>query len=81
MQVNMLEAKSQLSRLVKATLEGEEVIIARNGVPLVKLVKVQAVRKRRQPGAWAGLPRAASAWDSPEFNQSIAEELGGDKPL
>jgi len=31
MQVNVLEAKSQLFKLVKAALEGEEVIIARNG--------------------------------------------------
>ncbi len=38
MQVNVLEAKSQLSKLVKAALEGEEVIIARNGEPKVKLV-------------------------------------------
>jgi prevent-host-death family protein len=81
MQVNMLEAKSQLSKLVKAALDGEEVIIASNGVPMVKLVKVQAARKRRKPGAWAGLPRAASDWDSPEFNQTLAEELGGNKPL
>jgi len=33
MQVNVLEAKSQLSKLVKAALEGEEVIIGRNGEP------------------------------------------------
>jgi prevent-host-death family protein len=38
MQVNVLDAKSQLSKLVKAALEGEEVIIARNGEPMVKLV-------------------------------------------
>ncbi len=31
MQYNMLEAKSQLSRLVKAALEGEEVVIANHG--------------------------------------------------
>jgi prevent-host-death family protein len=41
--VNMLEAKSQLSRLVKQALEGEDVIIASNGEPMVKLVPV--VRK------------------------------------
>ena len=38
MKVNMLEAKSQLSRLVKAALAGEEVIIASNGTPMVRLV-------------------------------------------
>ena len=40
MKVNMLEAKSQLSRLVKQALEGEDVIIASNGEPMVKLVPV-----------------------------------------
>jgi antitoxin (DNA-binding transcriptional repressor) of toxin-antitoxin stability system len=37
-QVNMLEAKSQLSRLVKAALAGEEVIIASHGKAQVTLV-------------------------------------------
>lgn len=40
MQVNMLEAKNQLSRLVKAALAGEEVIIANHGVPAVRLQPV-----------------------------------------
>ncbi len=38
MQFTVHTAKSQLSKLVKAALEGEEVIIARNGEPMVKLV-------------------------------------------
>mgnify|MGYP001179701738 CR=1 FL=1 len=38
MQVNMLEAKNQLSKLVKAALAGEEVIIANHGVPAVRLI-------------------------------------------
>jgi prevent-host-death family protein len=74
MQVNMLEAKSQLSKLVKAALEGEEVVIASHGVPMVKLVKIGAPRK---PGAWRGLPAAAPDWDAPEFNRRIADELAG----
>ena len=38
MQVNMLEAKNQLSKLVKAAVSGEEVIIASNGQAQVRLV-------------------------------------------
>ena len=41
MQVNMLEAKNQLSRLVKAAQAGEEVIIANHGVPAARLVAVE----------------------------------------
>lgn len=77
MQVNMLEAKSQLSKLVKAALEGEEVIIASHGVPMVKLVRIGSPRKPRKPGAWRGLPAAAPDWDAPEFNRRIADELAG----
>ncbi len=40
MQCNMLEAKSQLSKLVQAALSGEDVIIANKGVPVVRLVKI-----------------------------------------
>lgn len=77
MQVNMLEAKSQLSKLVKAALEGEEIIIASHGVPMVKLVKVGTPPKPRKPGAWRGLPAAAPDWDAPELNRQIGDELGG----
>jgi len=37
-QVNVHEAKSQLSKLIEATLRGEEVVIARGNVPVVKMV-------------------------------------------
>ncbi len=50
--VNMLEAKSQLSRLVKEALEGEEVVIASNGEPLVRLVPVANRRRLRGCLAW-----------------------------
>ena len=38
MQVNILEARNQLSRLIKAALAGEEVIIANRGEPVVRIV-------------------------------------------
>jgi prevent-host-death family protein len=76
-QVNMLEAKSQLSKLVKAAVAGEEVVIASNGVPVVRLVPVSARRKARKPGAWSKLPPAARDWDSPEVNRRIADALAG----
>ncbi len=39
--VNMLEAKTQLSKLVERALNGEEVVIARDGQPQVRLVPVR----------------------------------------
>ena len=52
MQVNILEAKNQLSKLVKAAAGGEEVIIASNGKPVAKLVPVEGPRKL---GGWGKL--------------------------
>lgn len=81
MQCNMLEAKSQLSKLVQAALEGEDVIIANKGVPVVRLVKIGAKDFARKPGAWAGLPKAKADWDSATTNAAIAEEFtGGELP-
>jgi prevent-host-death family protein len=55
MLVNMLEAKTQLSKLVEAVMRGEEVIIANRGKPMVKLVKAEPEAKARAWGGWEGL--------------------------
>lgn len=60
--VNMHQAKSSLSRLVERALAGDEVVIARNGKPLVQLVPVQKKRKPRVPGRGKG-----KIWISPDF--------------
>ncbi|MDN5763061.1 MAG: type II toxin-antitoxin system Phd/YefM family antitoxin [Microlunatus sp.] len=44
--VNVGQAKTDLSRLIALALAGEDVEIARNGVPVVRLVAIQ-----RKPGA------------------------------
>lgn len=60
MKVNMLEAKSQLSKLVKQALDGEDVVIASNGEPMVRLVPI--ARKKRLRG-WGKLKKLAGAVD------------------
>jgi prevent-host-death family protein len=55
LQVNVFEAKTQLSKLVEAVLRGEEVVIANRGKTVVKLVKAEAPAIKRVAGAWAGL--------------------------
>jgi prevent-host-death family protein len=42
MQVNIHEAKTQLSRLIEAALRGEEVVIARGNKPVVRLEPVRS---------------------------------------
>lgn len=52
--VNTHEAKSRLSELIREAEQGVEVILARNGHPVARIVPWRAVRPRREPGAWAG---------------------------
>jgi prevent-host-death family protein len=80
MQVNMLEAKNQLSRLVKAAQAGEEVIIANHGVPAVRLVSIHPNKPARKPGVWSHLPPPAEDWDSDSVNAEIAKTFN-ESPL
>jgi len=66
--VNMHQAKSSLSRLVARALAGEEVVIARNGKPVVRLVPIAKKRETRVPGRGKG-----KIWISPEFEFTEAE--------
>ncbi len=67
MQINIAEAKSQLSRLVERALAGEEVVIARANKPLVRLSPVDsAARGPRKPGSGKGeLLHLAPDFDAP----------------
>ena len=68
--VNMHQAKSSLSRLVERVLAGEDVVIARNGEPLVRLVPLPKSREPRVPGRSKG-----RIWIAPVFNTMSEEEL------
>lgn len=50
------EAKTNLSKLIEQAEAGTDVIIARGKKPVVRLTKIKAKRKARQPGFWAGMP-------------------------
>jgi prevent-host-death family protein len=52
--VNTHDAKSRLSELIREAEEGIEVIVARNGHPVAKIVPWKPERPTRVPGAWAG---------------------------
>jgi len=67
--VNMHQAKTSLSRLVQRALSGEEVVIARNGKPLVKLVPVTQERQPRVPGKYKG-----QIWIAPDCFDPMSEE-------
>jgi prevent-host-death family protein len=58
---NVAEAKARFSTLVRKALEGEEVVIARDNKPLVKLVPIAVVGRR--PGTARGLVRMSADFD------------------
>jgi prevent-host-death family protein len=66
--VNMHQAKSSLSRLVERALAGEEVVIARNGQPLVQLVPIGKKREPRVPGRYKD-----KIWIAPDCFEPISE--------
>ncbi len=66
--VNMHQAKSTLSQLVEKTLQGEEVIIAKAGKPVVKLVAYTENPEPRKLGLWKG-----KVWTSPDFDDEDEE--------
>jgi prevent-host-death family protein len=54
MEVNVHEAKTHLSRLLARVLSGEEVVIAKAGVPVAKLVPVKKAPIKRKFGSAKG---------------------------
>lgn len=52
--VNTHQAKTRLSELIRAAEDGDEVILARNGRPVAKIIPWPPARPPRVSGAWAG---------------------------
>jgi prevent-host-death family protein len=79
-QVNLHEAKTHLSRLVEAAAKGKEIVIAKAGKPMARLVPLRpSARKERKPGALKGRIWVAEDFDEP----MAAEELSAwtDTPI
>jgi prevent-host-death family protein len=71
---NIHEAKSRLSRLIEQALRGEEVIIAKAGRPVVRLVPIGAEDSPREGGQWKGKVRIADDFDA--LPDDIASAFG-----
>lgn len=64
--VNIHEAKTTLSQLLAEVERGEEVVIARHGVPVARLVAFQPARAR-EPGLWRKWP----GWENYVYDPAI----------
>lgn len=68
-QVNIYEAKTNLSRLVDEAAAGSEIVIARHGHPVAKLVAADARGSGKRP---LGLYRG-QIWVAPDFDETPEE--------
>ncbi|MBV9242610.1 MAG: type II toxin-antitoxin system Phd/YefM family antitoxin [Acidobacteria bacterium] len=70
MKVSVYEAKSKLSQMINKALEGEEVVITRNGKDVVTLSPIQK-KKRDWIGMWEGQVKIRDDFDDPlpEFEE------------
>ena len=65
---NLYEAKTALSKLVDRAAGGEEIVIAKAGKPLAKLVPLSSSVREHKPGAWKG-----KVWIAPDFDEPLPE--------
>jgi prevent-host-death family protein len=76
--VNIHEAKTHLSRLVEDASEGEEIVIAKAGKPMARLVPVEPKRKRRKLGWLRGKLEVPETFDAPLPDEVMREFEGRD---
>jgi prevent-host-death family protein len=81
MEVNIHEAKTHLSRLLQRVAAGEEVTIARSGVPVARLVAVEPKKEKIRPLGFArGEVWVADDFDAPLPDELLAQFYGGTIP-
>ena len=71
---NISQAKAELSALLEKVRKGDEVIIAKAGTPVARLVLYQGASRRRVPGSMKGEIRIAKDFDS--LPADMAEAFG-----
>ena len=66
--VNIHQAKTHLSRLLEEAISGEEIVIAKAGKAMVRLVPYKEEKTPREPGGWEG-----KVWIAPDFDETDEE--------
>jgi prevent-host-death family protein len=76
--VNIHDAKTNFSKFIKKALEGNEVIIARDGKPLIRLVPYTEEPQIRRGGQFKGLMQISEDFDAP-LPEDILKHFQGDE--
>lgn len=74
--VNIHQAKTNFSKLVDAVMHGEEIIIAKAGKPVVKLVPIVALKPKRKPGALKGKIKISKNFNAP-LSDDVLDQFEG----
>lgn len=69
-QINIHEAKTHLSKLLQRVIAGEEIVIAKAGKPVAKIVPIEQKKVTRRPGSAKG-----QVWIAPDFNAPLPDEI------
>lgn len=82
--MNVYEAKTHLSKLLDEVEAGDEIVIARNGRPVARLVPLQRARRERVPGSLQGKIWIADDFDDQggewgEIVDELYRKLGADE--
>ena len=68
--VNVHEAKTHFSKFLDRVMNGEEIIIAKAGKPVARLLPIGNKPVQRQPGSAAG-----KIWVSPDFDEPLPDDV------
>lgn len=80
MEVNIHEAKTHFSKLLQRVASGEEVTIARAGVPVARLIPAEPKTEKRPLGFARGEVWVADDFDAPLPDELLKEFYGGELP-
>ncbi|MBA2348808.1 MAG: type II toxin-antitoxin system prevent-host-death family antitoxin [Solirubrobacterales bacterium] len=76
MKVNVGQAKTDLSKLLRQVEAGEEVVIARDGVPVARLVREeQQTAGQRFLASEGSMPELAAILDVPDYTEEELDEI------
>ena len=74
--VNIYEAKTRLSQLVDKAASGEDVVVSRNGKPLVRITRLDVPQRPIRFGVLKGKVKVAADFDAPLPEEVLASFEG-----
>lgn len=63
--INTHETKTHFSQIIKRVLAGEEIVVAKSGKPLVRIIPYEETEKKRAPGQLKGMITIEDNFDDP----------------